>query len=538
MDAVDGEGRTALSLAAARGSVEVVRALLDRGLDENHKDDLGWTPLHAAACEGHRAVCGALTEQGSVLRVAEMDNEGRTALILAAQEGHVAAVRLLLDRRCPIDHRAYDGHSALSAALLEEQAEAAELLMRRGADTDVRDAEGRPLLYLLVLERRLEMAALLLEKGGVPLESRDAEGRTALHVACWQGAAETTSVLLRHGANPNAQDAAGRPPLHSVAWTGHAPVGRRLLDAAGLDIDLSCHQGATALSIAAQEGHVHIVAMLLERGADPEHVDKYNRTPMKVAAKHGHHNILQLLESYGARPFTGLAPRSRAVSPLKLPPACSTVDSAGAERRAAAQDAVTSSSSLSSPESTAERLHSTHSSQTSSTCHSLATVQTVPADSLSFLQQIQQHSLPRARSRPSTLPRPGSTLGRTKDSPPASLCTVTALVHRPDPDGPKAPCSGGRWYSVMASLGIRPGQDGPRAHVDNPPPLGYPYSGGWDGVPEKDVLSPSGFPFSPHIAFSDDALLTKDPQLNLKQAIKLQFEGPTSAALYKRETPL
>uniref|UniRef100_A0A3Q3D558 Uncharacterized protein n=1 Tax=Hippocampus comes TaxID=109280 RepID=A0A3Q3D558_HIPCM len=31
VDAIDGEGRTALSLAAAQGSVEVVRALLDRG---------------------------------------------------------------------------------------------------------------------------------------------------------------------------------------------------------------------------------------------------------------------------------------------------------------------------------------------------------------------------------------------------------------------------------------------------------------------------------------------------------------------------
>uniref|UniRef100_A0A3Q0SZC3 Uncharacterized protein n=1 Tax=Amphilophus citrinellus TaxID=61819 RepID=A0A3Q0SZC3_AMPCI len=81
--------------------------------------DLGWTPLHAAACEGHRAICAVLTEQGSMARVGEMDIEGRTPLILAAQEGHWSTVKLLLDRRSPIDHRAYDGHSALSAALLE-----------------------------------------------------------------------------------------------------------------------------------------------------------------------------------------------------------------------------------------------------------------------------------------------------------------------------------------------------------------------------------------------------------------------------------
>lgn len=589
VDAIDGEGRTALSLAAARGSLEVVRALLDRGLDENHKDDLGWTPLHAAACEGHRAVCAALTERGSMARVGEMDIEGRTPLILAAQEGHCSTARLLLDRRSPIDHRAYDGHSALSAAVLEGHSEVAELLMRRGTDTDVRDAEGRPLLYLLVLEGRLDMATLLMEKGGVPLESRDSEGRTALHAASWQGNVEAVALLLRRGADPNAQDAEGRPPLHSVAWRGHVEVGRLLLEARGTNVDLACRQqGATALSIAAQEGHANIVAMFLERGANPDHMDKYGRSPVKVAGKLGHFTIVRLLESYGAKPYPGLLspPRSNMKSPSSK-----SLGSNGGEGGTTAQAlsgggaAATSTSSASSPSSTAERFHSMQSSQTSSsTCHSLATVQTVPADSLSFTQQIQQHSLPRSRSRPSTLPPPGGSAASShhgssrrhpKDSPPPTICTVTALVHNCDlpPKGfsgldypnklkpqtsdlikeERAQYGGGKWNSVMASLGVMPGQDGHSRAAKNreSPPLGYPYqlqspSQGkmWDSGPLKNILSPPCYsysPLSPSSALPQDsmvAMTTTDPLLNLKQAIKLQFEGPTSAALYKRETPL
>lgn len=582
VDAIDCEGRTALCLAAARGSIEVVRALLDRGLDENHKDDLGWTPLHAAACEGHRAVCAALTERGSMARVGEMDIEGRTPLILAAQEGHWSTVRLLLDRRSPIDHRAYDGHSALSSALLEDHAEVAELLMRRGADTDVRDAEGRPLLYLLVLEGRLEMATLLIEKGGVPLESRDSEGRTALHVASWQGCVEMVDLLLKHGANPNAQDTEGRPPMHSVAWTGHTEVGCHLLKANGVNIDLACFQGATALSIAAQEGHTNIVAMLLERGANPDHMDKYGRTPVKVAGKRGHFNIVRLLESYGAKPYVGLLPNSGTFSPAKL---TKILSSGISESNAGEATVTTSSSSVSTPSSTAERFHSMQSSQTSSTCHSLATVQTVPADSLSFIQQIQQHSLPRSRSRPSTLLSPGSSgIGslngsnqrHPKGSPPPTVCTVTAMVHNWElpqkglSDGleyhdkmnkqnsklikaDRTTCTGGKWHSVMASLGIMPGQDSPAVGAKNreSPPLGYPYrfqsplqGEAWDSVPQKNILSPARYTFTPVppcSALPEEvmvAMTTTDPQLNLKQAIKLQFEGPTSAASYKRETPL
>lgn len=582
VDAIDCEGRTALCLAAARGSVEVVRALLDRGLDENHKDDLGWTPLHAAACEGHRSVCAALTERGSMARVGEMDIEGRTSLILAAQEGHLSTVRLLLDRRSPIDHRAYDGHSALSAALLEGHAEVAELLMRRGADTDVRDAEGRPLLYLLVLEGRLEMATLLIEKGGVPLESRDSEGRTALHVVCWQGGVELVNLLLKHGANPNAQDSEGRPPLHSVAWTGHGNVGRCLLEANGVNIHLSCHQGATALSIAAQEGHANIVAMLLERGANTDHVDKYGRSPVKVAAKHGHFNIVRLLESYGAKPCVGLLPKSATFSPAKL---TGNLSSGVSDTNRGEVTVTTSSSSVSSPSSTAERFHSMQSSQTSSTCHSLATVQTVPADSLSFVQQIQQHSLPRSRSRPSTLPPlAGSSVGslnrsshrHPKGSPPPTVCTVTAMVHHwelpqkglsNEPEyhdkmdkhnsklikADRTMHSGGKWHSVMASLGIMPGQEGPAVGAKNreSPPMGYPYRlqsplqvEAWDSVPQKNLLPPAYFSFNPVplcSALPGEVMVnmtTNDPKLHLKQAIKLQFEGPTNAASYKRETPL
>ncbi|XP_054643652.1 ankyrin repeat domain-containing protein 50 [Dunckerocampus dactyliophorus] len=545
VDAIDYEGRTALSLAAAQGNTEVVRALLDRGLDENHKDDLGWTPLHAAACEGHRAVCAVLTQQGSMARVGEMDIEGRTPLILAAQEGHLSAVRLLLDRRSPIDHRAYDGHSALSATLLEGHAEVAELLMRRGADTDVRDAEGRPLLYLLVLEGRLDMATLLIEKGGVPMESRDSEGRTALHVAAWQGSVDMVDLLLKHGANPNAQDAEGRPPLHSVAWTGRLDIGRHLLAASGINIDLACHQGATALSIAAQEGQTNVVSVFLERGANPNHVDQYGRTPMKVARKHGHAHVVCLLERFGAKPCPGVLPRACIVSNAKA----NKISSSNISGRNGGE-AVNSSSS-SSLGSTAERFHSTHSSQTSSTGCSMATTQTVPADSLSFIQQIQQHSLPRSRSRPSTLPPPGgsgagSNRRPPKSSPPPTLCIVTAMVH--NCEWPPKDSSYGLDYQDKMNQQNLSRTTG--AKTVNGAPAGFPSKiqgphqrEAWDPPPKRNSLSPAHFSFSPVSPSSASprdvvSMKTSDPQLNLKQAIKLQFEGPTSAALYKRETPL
>ena len=42
-----------------------MRLLLDRGLDEMHRDNGGWAPLHYAAFEGHADVCKELIAAGS-----------------------------------------------------------------------------------------------------------------------------------------------------------------------------------------------------------------------------------------------------------------------------------------------------------------------------------------------------------------------------------------------------------------------------------------------------------------------------------------
>lgn len=111
-----------------------MKQLLDRGLDEQHRDNSGWTPLHYAAFEGdffilfvpfnkftfvsgHIDVCEALLEAGA--RIDETDNEGKAPLVLAAQGGHTALVSMLLDKyNAPCDQRPHDGKTALRYTLL------------------------------------------------------------------------------------------------------------------------------------------------------------------------------------------------------------------------------------------------------------------------------------------------------------------------------------------------------------------------------------------------------------------------------------
>ena len=195
-----------------------------------------------------------------------------------------------------IDHTSHDGRSALRVAALEGHRDVVHLLLCRGADLSYRDADGRSTLYLLALENNIAMARFLLESNA-DVGATDLEGRTPLHVTAWQGHAHMVALLLAHGATVDAEDCEKRTPLQSAAWQGHSQIVRLLLEA-GAVVDHTCSQGATALSIAAQEGHEDCVVELLKHGANPSHSDRCGRTAIKVALKGGHHKLAKLLEDH------------------------------------------------------------------------------------------------------------------------------------------------------------------------------------------------------------------------------------------------
>eukprot|EP00730_Choanoeca_flexa_P004031 TRINITY_DN11580_c0_g1_i16.p1 TRINITY_DN11580_c0_g1~~TRINITY_DN11580_c0_g1_i16.p1 ORF type:complete len:590 (+),score=130.91 TRINITY_DN11580_c0_g1_i16:38-1771(+) len=82
VDAPDGNGDTALSEAAAAGSIEAINLLLTRGADVNSRGRFDRTPLYRAAFAGHAAAVVRLLEAGADPRM--YDNEGMPASEVAA----------------------------------------------------------------------------------------------------------------------------------------------------------------------------------------------------------------------------------------------------------------------------------------------------------------------------------------------------------------------------------------------------------------------------------------------------------------------
>ena len=57
----------------------------------------------------------------------------------------------------------------------------------------------------------------------------------------------------------------------------------------------------TALMWASQGGHIDIVKLLIESGANMNIKDKYGETALIIAYKHDRQKIVDLLKNYGAK---------------------------------------------------------------------------------------------------------------------------------------------------------------------------------------------------------------------------------------------
>ena len=87
---------TPLHIAAARGDINAVKALLEQRADVNKRDKNSSTPLHEAASKGHANIVRLLIEKGADVNATLSD--GTTPLTSAVIFGRASVVSLLLEK--------------------------------------------------------------------------------------------------------------------------------------------------------------------------------------------------------------------------------------------------------------------------------------------------------------------------------------------------------------------------------------------------------------------------------------------------------
>ncbi|XP_061322803.1 ankyrin repeat domain-containing protein 24 isoform X2 [Pezoporus flaviventris] len=193
---LDSEGKSAFHLAAMRGNVDCLEAMLAHGVDAMTKDSSGHTALHLASKHGHPQCVSKLLQASCPVDVA--DGSGRTALHHAAFSGCISCSEILCDFKAPLNIKDKDGSTPLILAAKMSHSELCRYLLHRGA----------------------------------AVNSRDLQGRTALMLACENGSVETVEVLVNAGARVAVVDSTGHDAAHYSLATGNALIQHFLQEAA------------------------------------------------------------------------------------------------------------------------------------------------------------------------------------------------------------------------------------------------------------------------------------------------------------------
>ncbi len=127
----------ALFAATTRGDLKLVRALLQKGADPNHKTDFGHYPIHEAARKGYVDIFVALVAAGANVnvRISAKGPDGPnqwTALHFAAYSGNLTIAMKLLAGGAEMNPRDYWGMTPLYYATQQKHQELAALLVGRG----------------------------------------------------------------------------------------------------------------------------------------------------------------------------------------------------------------------------------------------------------------------------------------------------------------------------------------------------------------------------------------------------------------------
>ena len=291
---VNAAGEDLVYVAAEAGHADAVAFLLSRKARVNERGSNGETPLHVAAANGHGRVVKVLLAGGADPN--SRNDFGVTPLARAAAQGDTTSIRALVDAKADIGN-------ALHIALKSGNTPAARILVQARADLSLRDNDGLQPLHLAAAAGLADAVDLLIKAGASvsAVANPRNDATTALHFAAEKGHAAVVDLLIAAKAPVNARDKSGRTALYMAVDAHHAAVVSRLLRAGAdpnVESDYSGSPATTAVTRAAFNGPVEILAMLLGAGGDPNHKES---PALRAAANEGNATKVRLLLKTGAR---------------------------------------------------------------------------------------------------------------------------------------------------------------------------------------------------------------------------------------------
>lgn len=260
------------SRSSANG-IETFRYLVeDLKLNPKAINKDGATVLHALVRRPNPEIINYFISKG--VDVNKSDNEGNTALMLAAGGRDLAVVETLASKISNINAVNDKGESALTKAIASGTAEIAAFLLQQGADVKVINKDGHNLAYYWFDSYRdgtpqnagrgaqggnsanrqgpsdFDKKLILLRESGLDVSAPQKDGTTLFHIAVAKENLSLIRKAMELGADINAQDKDGITPLHRAALIAKDDTILKTLIELGAKKDLKTEFDETAYDLA------------------------------------------------------------------------------------------------------------------------------------------------------------------------------------------------------------------------------------------------------------------------------------------------
>ncbi|TWW60062.1 Ankyrin repeat and death domain-containing protein 1A [Takifugu flavidus] len=300
VDQKDRFGMASIHLAAWFGSLEILKLLVQAGAEQKVENEDGLNIMHCAALNNHTDIVEYIINDLQMKELDKEDNSGNRAFGLAAENGCVDMLEMLLEQYnmdtmkpnlvvplplslppgLPPSHQA--GDTPLHLAASNGHLDAVHLLLLHFDTRDEANAEGETALYQAIDNGHEECALTLLKAGCEPNVFMDKS--SVLHPVSERGDTGFVQLLLEYKADTNARNQDQEAPLHLAVKNNHIPVIHCLLTA-GCDVNAINKRSQTALHVAADLAKIDVVEMLLKAEFDQTIQDKQGKTVLGVAAR-------------------------------------------------------------------------------------------------------------------------------------------------------------------------------------------------------------------------------------------------------------
>jgi ankyrin repeat protein len=181
--------------------------------------------------------------------VNQCNKNNSTALIFAARYGNDKCLTALIEHGAQLDTQLNDKSTALMLAIQNSHNKCAEILLKNKADTRIENDFGWTALILSVQYNNLVIMQMLLESDICDINKTANDGCTALMIAAFYGNDEALCMLINKGADLDMQSKEQWTALMYAAQDNQHNCLEMLIENCA-DMHKENHNGDTALKIA------------------------------------------------------------------------------------------------------------------------------------------------------------------------------------------------------------------------------------------------------------------------------------------------